>query len=122
MWADRRLVKCLLELRHHLSSPVYVAFRQAALEALERSDQVWSLLARRAGESGGTYPCAYNAANEIAVQAFLAGRIPFLGLAGVVEETLAGVEGAPAGDLDELVEADSAARRLAERAAGALVT
>ena len=79
-------------------------------------------LARQAGESGGTYPCAYNAANEVAVQAFLAGRIPFLGLAGVVEETLARVDGAPAGDLDELVEADSAARRLAERAAGALVT
>ena len=79
-------------------------------------------LARQAGESGGTYPCAYNAANEVAVQAFLAGRIPFLGLAGVVDETLAGVDGAPAADLDELVEADSAARRLAERAAGALVT
>ena len=59
---------------------------------------------------------------HIAVQAFLAGRIPFLGLAGVVEETLAAVDGAPAGDLDELVEADSAARGLAERAAGALVT
>ena len=79
-------------------------------------------LARQAGESGGTYPCAYNAANEVAVQAFLAGRIPFLGLAGVVEETLARVDGAPAGDLDELVEADSAARGLAERAAGALVS
>ena len=79
-------------------------------------------LARRAGESGGTYPCAYNAANEVAVQAFIAGRIPFLGLAGVVEETLAAVDGAPAGDLDELVEADGEARRLAERAAGAVVT
>jgi 1-deoxy-D-xylulose-5-phosphate reductoisomerase len=79
-------------------------------------------LARRAGESGGTYPCAYNAANEVAVQAFLAGRIPFLGLPGIVEETLAGADGAPAGDLDELVEADAAARRLAERAAGAVVT
>jgi 1-deoxy-D-xylulose-5-phosphate reductoisomerase len=79
-------------------------------------------LARRAGESGGTYPCAYNAANEVAVQAFLAGRIPFLGLADVVEETLGAVEGAAAADLDELVEADAAARRLAERAAGAVVT
>ena len=78
-------------------------------------------LARRAGESGGTYACAYNAANEVAVQAFLAGRIPFLGLAGVVEETLAGVGGAPARDLDELAEADAMARQLAERAAGALV-
>ena len=79
-------------------------------------------LARSAGESGGTYPCAYNAANEVAVQAFLGGRIPFLGLAGVVEETLDRIDGAPAGDFDELVEADAAARRLAERAAGAVVT
>ena len=79
-------------------------------------------LARQAGESGGTYPCSYNAANEIAVEAFLAGRIPFLGLAGIVGETLAAVDGAPARDLDELAEADTAARRLAERLAGAVVT
>jgi 1-deoxy-D-xylulose-5-phosphate reductoisomerase len=78
-------------------------------------------LARRAGESGGTYPCAYNAANEIAVAAFLAGRLPFAGIAGVVEETLEAVEGAPAADLEELVQADAEARRLAESAAGALV-
>src|SRR5215217_45640 len=35
-------------------------------------------LARTAGENGGTYPCAYNAANEVAVAAFLDGRLPFL--------------------------------------------
>ena len=46
-------------------------------------------LAREAGERGGTYPCAYNAANEVAVAAFLEGRLPFLGIAAVVEETLA---------------------------------
>jgi 1-deoxy-D-xylulose-5-phosphate reductoisomerase len=78
-------------------------------------------LARKAGESGGTHPCAYNAANEVAVAAFLAGRLPFLGIAGVVEETLAAVGGAPAGDLEELSEADGEARRLAEQAVGALV-
>jgi 1-deoxy-D-xylulose-5-phosphate reductoisomerase len=78
-------------------------------------------LARRAGESGGTHPCAYNAANEVAVAAFLAGRLPFLGIADVVEETLAAVDGAPAGDLDELVQADAEARRLAEETVGALV-
>src|SRR5207253_5065068 len=70
-------------------------------------------LARRAGEQGGTYPCAFNAANEVAVAAFLEGRLPFLGIAETVEETLASVEGAPAGDLDELNEADAEARRLA---------
>jgi 1-deoxy-D-xylulose-5-phosphate reductoisomerase len=70
-------------------------------------------LAREAGERGGTYPCAFNAANEVAVAAFLEGRIGFLDIAPLVEEALAGVSGAPAGDLAELVEADAEARRLA---------
>jgi 1-deoxy-D-xylulose-5-phosphate reductoisomerase len=72
-------------------------------------------LARRAGEQGGTYPCAFNAANEVAVAAFLEGRLPFLGIAETVEETLGSVIGAKARDLSELVEADAEARRLAER-------
>ena len=72
-------------------------------------------LAREAGERGGTYPCAFNAANEVAVAAFLEGRLPFLAIGEVVEETLAAVEGAPARDLDDLVSADAEARRLAER-------
>src|SRR5881628_3119956 len=67
--------------------------------------------ARRAGEEGGTYPCVFNAANEVAVAAFLDGRLPFLGIAETVEETLASVEGAPARNLDELVEANAEARR-----------
>ena len=69
-------------------------------------------LAREAGERGGTYPCAYNAANEVAVQAFLEGRIGFLDIAGAVEDVLARVDGAPARDLAELVEADRRAREL----------
>jgi 1-deoxy-D-xylulose-5-phosphate reductoisomerase len=72
-------------------------------------------LARAAGERGGTSPCAYNAANEVAVAAFLDRRLPFLAIAEVVEETLAAVDGAAAGDLDGLLEADAAARALAER-------
>jgi 1-deoxy-D-xylulose-5-phosphate reductoisomerase len=72
-------------------------------------------LARRAGEQGGTYPCAFNAANEVAVAAFLAGRLPFLGIAATVEEALAEIDGSPARDLADLVEADGAARGLAER-------
>ena len=71
--------------------------------------------ARDAGERGGTYPCAYNAANEVAVAAFLAGRLPFLAIGEVVGETLAAVDGAPARDLDDLVEADVRARAIAER-------
>ena len=71
-------------------------------------------LARRAGKLGGTYPCAYNAANEVAVAAFLDGRLPFLAIAEVVEDVLAAADGAAARDRDDLVEADAQARRLAE--------
>jgi 1-deoxy-D-xylulose-5-phosphate reductoisomerase len=80
-------------------------------------EEVFPLLAlgRRAGELGGTYPCAYNAANEIAVAAFLEERLPFLGIPALVEETLAAVDGAEARDLDDVIEADRDARRLAER-------
>jgi 1-deoxy-D-xylulose-5-phosphate reductoisomerase len=69
-------------------------------------------LARAAGEAGGTAPCVLNAANEVAVAAFLAGELPFLGIADVVERTLARVDAA-AGDLGELEATDAAARRTA---------
>ena len=72
-------------------------------------------LARAAGERGGTAPCAFNAANEVAVAAFLSGRVGFLDVAVIVEETLAAVDAAPARDLDDLVAADAEARRLAAR-------
>ena len=73
-------------------------------------------LARESGLRGGTYPCAFNAANEVAVDAFLGGGIGFLEIAETVERTLDTVSGAPAGDLDELVRADAEARTVAERA------
>src|SRR6266508_1525562 len=69
-------------------------------------------LAREAGEQGGTYPCAFNAANEVAVQAFLEGRIRFLDIEVAVADVLARVDGAPARDVRELVEADRNARNL----------
>ncbi len=72
-------------------------------------------LARQAGMLGGTYPCAYNAANEVAVAAFLDGELRFLDIAAAVEETLAAVSGKPAVDLAELRAADAEARRLAAR-------
>jgi 1-deoxy-D-xylulose-5-phosphate reductoisomerase len=57
----------------------------------------------------------FNAANEVAVAGLLEGRLPFLAIAEVVEETLDSSSGEPARDLDELVEVDAEARRLAER-------
>jgi 1-deoxy-D-xylulose-5-phosphate reductoisomerase len=88
-----------------------------SLEFEEADVEAFPMLAlgRRAGELGGTFPCAYNAANEVAVAAFLEERLPFLGIPALVEETLGAVEGAPARDLEDLVEADREARRLAER-------
>jgi 1-deoxy-D-xylulose-5-phosphate reductoisomerase len=73
-------------------------------------------LARKAGEDGGTAPCVFNAANEVAVAAFLAGRLPFLGIAEVVADTLGASDSPSARDLDDLVAADAAARRHAEEA------
>jgi 1-deoxy-D-xylulose-5-phosphate reductoisomerase len=67
-------------------------------------------LAREAGEKGGTYPCVFNAANEVAVAAFLEGRLPFLEIAELVAEALERADGSPARDLADLVEADRAAR------------
>ena len=69
-------------------------------------------LAREAGEKGGTFPCAYNAANEVAVAAFLEGRIGFLDIPALVGDVLEHVDGSPARDLDELAQADVRAREL----------
>jgi 1-deoxy-D-xylulose-5-phosphate reductoisomerase len=70
-------------------------------------------LARAAGETGGAAPCILNAANEVAVEAFLAEQLPFLGIADVVGRTLSALELPPARDLDELEAIDAEARRTA---------
>ncbi len=72
-------------------------------------------LAREAGERGGTFPCAYNAANEMAVAAFAEGRIGFLDIAATVADALESVSGVAARDLDDLVTADAEARAIAGR-------
>jgi 1-deoxy-D-xylulose-5-phosphate reductoisomerase len=84
------------------------------LEFFEPDVETFRLLAlaRAAGERGGTYPCAFNAANEVAVAAFLEGRIGFLDIAALVEDALGRADGAPARDLRELQEADRRAREL----------
>jgi 1-deoxy-D-xylulose-5-phosphate reductoisomerase len=84
------------------------------LEFFEADSDTFQMLAlaREAGERGGTYPCAYNAANEVAVAAFLEGRIGFLDIAALVGDVLEHVDGSPARDLDELAQADARAREL----------
>lgn len=71
-------------------------------------------LARAAGEAGGGAPCVLNAANEVAVAAFLEGTLPFLGIPATVEQTLARVDAPPVDDLTQLLELDAEARASAE--------
>ncbi len=75
-------------------------------------------LAREAASAGGTSPCVLNAANEVAVHAFLTGALSFLGIPAVIEETLERLPAAPVRAFDTLYEADRAAREVAaDRAA-----
>jgi 1-deoxy-D-xylulose-5-phosphate reductoisomerase len=71
-------------------------------------------LAYRALEAGGSAPAILNAANEIAVSAFLQGRLGFLGIPDLVLACLDELPSGPAGDLEQLMATDSQARRLAE--------
>jgi 1-deoxy-D-xylulose-5-phosphate reductoisomerase len=70
-------------------------------------------LAREAARAGGTAPCVLNAANEIAVHAFLGRRLDFLGIAAVIEETLDRLPPQPVRAFESLYEADREARALA---------
>jgi 1-deoxy-D-xylulose-5-phosphate reductoisomerase len=71
-------------------------------------------LCREAALAGGTAPCILNAANEIAVHAFLGGRLPFTGIPAVIEATLERVEAGPVRAFETLFEADRAAREEAD--------
>jgi 1-deoxy-D-xylulose-5-phosphate reductoisomerase len=67
-------------------------------------------LAREAGDAGGTAPCVLNAANEVAVEAFLAGKLGFTGIPAVIAETLEALPAEPVNHFEHLFEADAAAR------------
>lgn len=70
-------------------------------------------LAREALQAGGSAPCVFNAANEVAVARFLAGHLSFPGIWAAVEETLARTPPACPGTLAEILAAERAARELA---------
>jgi len=72
-------------------------------------------LAYEAGREGGTAPAWLNAANEVAVAAFLGGTIPWRSIAEVVKETLVGHHGTEASTLDMVMDADRQARETARR-------
>jgi 1-deoxy-D-xylulose-5-phosphate reductoisomerase len=72
-------------------------------------------LAREAGKAGGTAPCVLNAANEVAVEAFLAGQIPFTAIGEIVEGTLDEIQPAVPTHFEDLYAADAEARAQAQR-------
>ena len=70
-------------------------------------------LAREAARAGGTAPCVLNAANEVAVHAFLRGELSFTGIARVIESTLSELPARPVRHFSDLYEADGEAREVA---------
>jgi 1-deoxy-D-xylulose-5-phosphate reductoisomerase len=70
-------------------------------------------LARAAARAGGTAPAVLNAANEVAVQAFLDRRLNFTAIAAVIDKVLQRLDSSPVKDLGDVLDADAAARRLA---------
>ncbi|GII33353.1 1-deoxy-D-xylulose 5-phosphate reductoisomerase [Planotetraspora mira] len=67
-------------------------------------------LARHVGTLGGTAPAVYNAANEVCVESFLKGGLPFLGIVDTVERVVAEHSAGPASSVEEVLAADSWAR------------
>ena len=74
-------------------------------------------LARDAATAGGTAPCVLNAANEIAVHAFLRGELSFTGIATVIESTLSELPARPVRHFSDLYQADGEAREFARAVA-----
>ncbi len=88
---------------------------QLTFEALDPVRFPAFRLGVEAGRSGGVAPAVYNAANEVAVAAFLAGDLPFPGIAELIERVLERHEPAPADSLETVLAADSEARVIARR-------
>jgi 1-deoxy-D-xylulose-5-phosphate reductoisomerase len=77
-------------------------------------------LAREAAQAGGTAPCVLNAANEIAVHAFLEGRLRFVEIPQVIERTLQELGSQPVRAFESLYDADRDARHCAGELVAAL--
>ena len=115
-----------MPIQYALTYPHRVASNECALDwsALKRLDFVpvpprkfrCFELAREAARQGGPLPCALNAADEIAVAAFLERKLPFLGIAAVIEQVLERMPRAALTSMGDVLTADAEARRLAREA------
>ncbi|MGD9737515.1 MAG: 1-deoxy-D-xylulose-5-phosphate reductoisomerase [Solirubrobacterales bacterium] len=87
---------------------------ELSFEAPDRETFGCLRLALAAGEAGGTAPCVLNAADEVAVAAFLDGRIPFTGIEAVIERVLEEMPAQPVTHFEDLFATDAEARQRAE--------
>ena len=113
-----------MPIQYALTYPERVASNQVALDwrKLRRLDFAkvstrrfpCLRLAREAMKKGGALPCALNAADEVAVAAFLERRLPFRGIAEVIESVLARTPRTRFEQMDDVLAADAEARRMAK--------
>jgi len=96
-----------------------VAVGELTFEAVDLDAFPCLRLAGEAARAGGTAPCVLNAANEIAVHAFLEGRLRFVEIPAVIEGVLAALPAEPVRTFESLYEADRRARELAGEAVAA---
>jgi 1-deoxy-D-xylulose-5-phosphate reductoisomerase len=121
-----------MPIRYALTYPERVASNQVALDwtKLKRLDfeKVSTRrfpclkLAREAMKKGGAWPCALNAADEIAVAAFLERRLPFLGIPEVIARVLERTPRMKFSSMDDVLDADLEARRMAKEEVGKLAS
>jgi 1-deoxy-D-xylulose-5-phosphate reductoisomerase len=119
-----------MPIQYALTYPERVASNQVALDwrKLKRLDFAKAStrrfpclrLAREAMKKGGALPCALNAADEVAVAAFLEQRLPFLGIAEVIERVLERTPRVKFEKMDDVLTADAEARRMAKEEAAKL--
>jgi len=117
-----------MPIQYALTYPERIASNQVALDwtRLKRLDFEKAStrrfpclrLAREAMKKGGLYPCALNAADEIAVAAFLERRLPFQGIPEVIERVLARTPRVRLEKMDDVLTADAEARRMAQEEVG----
>jgi 1-deoxy-D-xylulose-5-phosphate reductoisomerase len=120
-----------MPIQYALTYPARVASNQVALDwtKLRRLDFEKAStrrfpclrLAREALKKGGAWPCALNAADEVAVAAFLDGRLPFSGISHVIEAVLERTPKVKFSAIADVLVADADARRLAGEEVGKLV-
>src|SRR5208337_3995503 len=119
-----------MPIQYALTYPERVASNQVALDwrKLRRLDFAkvstrrfpCLRLAREAMKKGGALPCALNAADEVAVAAFLEKRLPFLGIPEVIERVLGRTPRVKFGKMEDVLAADAEARRMAAEEVGKL--